>query len=54
MINRILIYNSGGGIGDALQILPLINAANIEAKKYESKADDAGEATCPPVRRVVQ
>ena len=26
MIDRILIYNSGGGIGDALQILPFINA----------------------------
>ena len=26
MINRVLIYNSGGGIGDALQILPLISA----------------------------
>ena len=26
MINRVLFYNSGGGIGDALQILPLINA----------------------------
>ena len=26
MINRILLYNSGGGIGDAIQILPLINS----------------------------
>ena len=26
MINRVLFYNSGGGIGDALQTLPLINA----------------------------
>ena len=26
MINRLLLYNSGGGIGDALQILPLINS----------------------------
>ena len=25
MINRILLYNSGGGVGDAIQILPLIN-----------------------------
>ena len=33
MINRILIYNSGGGIGDALQILPLINALKNEFKK---------------------
>ena len=24
MINRVLFYNSGGGIGDAIQILPLI------------------------------
>ena len=30
MINRILLYNSGGGIGDALQILPLINALRNE------------------------
>ncbi len=26
MINRVLFYNSGGGIGDAIQILPLINS----------------------------
>ena len=26
MINRVLIYNSGGGLGDAIQILPLINS----------------------------
>ena len=32
MINRILLYNSGGGIGDALQILPLINALRNEFK----------------------
>ena len=32
MINRILLYNSGGGIGDALQILPLINTLKIELK----------------------
>ena len=32
MINRILLYNSGGGIGDALQILPLINALKNEFK----------------------
>ena len=30
MINRILLYNSGGGIGDALQILPLINILKKE------------------------
>ena len=35
MINRVLFYNSGGGIGDALQILPLINAL----KREFSKAD---------------
>ena len=32
MINRILFYNSGGGFGDALQILPLINTLKIELK----------------------
>ena len=32
MINRILIYNSGGGIGDALQTLPLINTLKNEFK----------------------
>ena len=32
MINRVLLYNSGGGIGDALQILPLINALKNEFK----------------------
>jgi len=32
MINRILLYNSGGGIGDALQALPLINALKNEFK----------------------
>ena len=30
MINRVLLYNSGGGIGDALQILPLINTLKNE------------------------
>ena len=30
MINRVLLYNSGGGIGDALQALPLINALKNE------------------------
>jgi len=30
MINRVLLYNSGGGIGDALQILPLINSLKSE------------------------
>ena len=32
MINNILLYNSGGGIGDALQILPLINTLKIVLK----------------------
>ena len=32
MINRVLFYNSGGGIGDALQILPLINTLKNEFK----------------------
>ena len=35
MLNRILIYNSGGGIGDALQIIPLINALKLEFKDAE-------------------
>ena len=30
MINRVLFYNSGGGIGDAIQILPLINTLKKE------------------------
>ena len=30
MINRVLLYNSGGGIGDAIQILPLINTLKNE------------------------
>ena len=32
MIKRILFYNSGGGIGDAIQILPLINSLKAEFK----------------------
>ena len=32
MINRVLLYNSGGGIGDALQILPLINGLKNDFK----------------------
>ena len=32
MINRVLFYNSGGGIGDALQILPLIDTLRAEFK----------------------
>ena len=30
MINRLLIYNSGGGIGDSIQILPLIATLKSE------------------------
>ena len=30
MINRVLLYNSGGGVGDALQILPLFNTLKNE------------------------
>ena len=32
MINRVLFYNSGGGIGDAIQIIPLINSLKKEFK----------------------
>ena len=32
MLDRILLYNSGGGIGDAIQILPLINSIKNEFK----------------------
>jgi len=32
MINRVLLYNSGGGIGDAIQILPLIDTLKSELK----------------------
>ena len=32
MINSILLYNSGGGIGDAIQLLPLINTLKLELK----------------------
>lgn len=30
MINRVLLYNSGGGIGDSIQILPLIETLKSE------------------------
>ena len=32
MIDRILLYNSGGGVGDAIQILPLIVTLKNELK----------------------
>ena len=35
MINRVLLYNSGGGIGDAIQILPLIDTLKSELKDAE-------------------
>ena len=35
MVQRILLYNSGGGIGDALQILPLIFTLKREFKNVQ-------------------
>ena len=32
MINRVLLYNSGGGIGDAIQMLSLLNTLKNELK----------------------
>ena len=32
MVNRVLLYNSGGGIGDAIQLLPLIDTLKSEFK----------------------
>jgi ADP-heptose:LPS heptosyltransferase len=32
VINRVLLYNSGGGVGDAIQILPLINTLKTNFK----------------------
>ena len=32
MINNILFYNSGGGIGDSIQLLPLLNTLKNELK----------------------
>ena len=32
MIKKLLIYNSGGGIGDSIQLLPLINTLKSELK----------------------
>ena len=32
MINRVLLYNSGGGIGDSIQMLPLLNTLKNELK----------------------
>ena len=38
MINRVLFYNSGGGIGDAIQILPLVNTLKKEFNRGLSVA----------------
>ena len=35
MINRVLFYNSGGGIGDSIQILPLVNSLKKEFKNAD-------------------
>ena len=35
MLNRILIYNSGGGIGDSIQLFPLILSLENIFEKYE-------------------
>ncbi len=35
MINKILFYNSGGGIGDAIQLLPLIKSLKKEFKNSD-------------------
>ena len=32
MLERVLIYNSGGGIGDAVQLITLINTLKTEFK----------------------
>ena len=32
MINKVLLYNSGGGIGDSIQILPLIETLKLNLK----------------------
>ena len=35
MIKRILLYNSGGGIGDSIQIIPLIETLRYEIKNVD-------------------
>mgnify|MGYP006242556509 FL=1 len=35
MLNRILIYNSGGGIGDSIQLFPLILSLENIFEKIE-------------------
>ena len=38
MVNNILLYNSGGGLGDAIQILPLIETLRTELKNQQKMA----------------
>ena len=33
MINKILIYNSGGGLGDSIQLFPLLISLKAHFKK---------------------
>ena len=35
MINKILIYNSGGGIGDSIQLFPMIQSLKNLFKESE-------------------
>ena len=35
MINRVLLYNSGGGIGDSIQLLPLIETLKSVLKNVD-------------------
>ena len=35
MLNKVLLYNSGGGIGDALQIIPIIDTLKFKFKNTE-------------------
>ena len=37
MINRVLIYNSGGGLGDSIQVLPLIDTLKKELDPYKPR-----------------
>ena len=39
MINNILLYNSGGGIGDSVQLLPFINTLKSELKNAKTEED---------------
>ena len=48
MINRVLFYNSGGGTGDAIQILPLIDTLKTKFENsrisYEAILDKTTES----------